>query len=109
VTVDDDLAAGGRIGPFTVVAMAGKSPGEVALLWPERRLLIVGDACVGNPPGKLGLLPAKVMDDRPELLRSLARAADELDFDVLLVGDGVPILEGGRDALRTLVAESKAP
>lgn len=102
VPVDDELAVGQRVGPLTVVAAAGKSPGEVALHWPERRILFVGDACVGNPPGKLALLPAKVIDDAAQLKRSLAALA-ELDFDALLTADGTPILHGARAALAALV------
>jgi glyoxylase-like metal-dependent hydrolase (beta-lactamase superfamily II) len=103
VPVDDELAAGGRVGPLVVEPAPGKSPGEVALHWPERRILFIGDACVGHPPGALGLLSTKVIDDAAELGRSLQRLARELDFDTLLVGDGVPILEGGRPALTALV------
>lgn len=103
VTVDEPLAAGQKVGPFEVVPMAGKSPGEIALYWPERKILLVGDACVGNPPGQLGLLPAAAIDDAAALRASLARAARELDFDVLLVGDGASILAGGRAALAALV------
>ena len=103
VTVDDALADGDRVGPFVVVGAPGKSPGEVALHWRERRILVVGDACVGPTPGTLGLLPAKVIDDAAELGRSLARLA-ELDFETLLLGDGHSILDGGRAALRALVA-----
>ena len=91
------------MGPFVVVSVPGKSPGEIALHWPERRLLVVGDACVGNPPGALGLLPEKVMDDPAQLRRSLARLATEVDADVILVGDGAPILGGGGAALAALV------
>lgn len=109
VAVDDPLAPGDRVGPFTVVAMEGKSPGEIALHWPERRLLLVGDACVGNPPGELGLLPAKVIDDPAALARSLGRAARELDIDTLLVGDGAPILTGARAALTALVQRLENP
>jgi glyoxylase-like metal-dependent hydrolase (beta-lactamase superfamily II) len=109
VTVDDELAAGDRVGPFTVVAMDGKSPGEIALHWPERRLLLIGDACVGNPPGQLGLLPPAAIDDRAALIRSLGRAARELDVEVVLVGDGVPILSGGGAALATLVHSLENP
>jgi glyoxylase-like metal-dependent hydrolase (beta-lactamase superfamily II) len=104
IPVDAELAVGEKIGPLEVVAAGGKSPGEVAFFWPDRRILIVGDACVGNPPGKLSLLPAKVIDDLAALKRSLAGLA-ELDFDTLLVGDGVPILGGARAALRQLVEE----
>jgi glyoxylase-like metal-dependent hydrolase (beta-lactamase superfamily II) len=103
VAVDDELRPGQRVGPFTIVDAAGKSPGEIALHWPERRLLVVGDACIGKPPGALGLLPAAVIDDRPRLQASLARLAD-LDFDTLIVGDGAHILSGARAALRALVA-----
>lgn len=103
VTVDDTIADGDRVGPFVVVGAPGKSPGEVALHWRERRILVVGDACVGPKPGALGLLPASVIDDAAELRRSLARLA-ELDFETLLLGDGHCIVDGGRAALRALVA-----
>ncbi len=101
--LDDRLAVGDAIGPLTVIAAAGKSPGEVALHWPERRILFAGDAVIGNPPGACGLLREKVMDDPARLRESVARLL-ELDFDTLLVGDGVPILEGAKARLAELVA-----
>jgi glyoxylase-like metal-dependent hydrolase (beta-lactamase superfamily II) len=102
--IDEDLAAGERVGPFIVVGAEGKSPGEIALHWPERRLLVVGDACVGKPPGECALLPESVIDDPAVLRRSLERLLRTIDFDALLLGDGAPILEGGRAALERLVA-----
>src|SRR3981189_322018 len=42
--IDDDLHPGQRVGSLNVVPAQGKSPGEVALHWPERRILLVGDA-----------------------------------------------------------------
>jgi len=101
--IDADLATGEQVGPFRIVGVPGKSPGEVALHDPERRLLILGDAAIGNPPGRLSLLPDRAMDD-PAQLRSSLRRLLELDFDAVLVGDGAPILEGGRERLRDLVA-----
>jgi glyoxylase-like metal-dependent hydrolase (beta-lactamase superfamily II) len=100
--VDEELRWGERLGPFEVVPAPGKSPGEVALHWPERRILLVGDACVGKPPGECALLPDAVIDDKPRLVTSL-RALAALDFDALLLADGVPILQGGRAALQRLV------
>jgi glyoxylase-like metal-dependent hydrolase (beta-lactamase superfamily II) len=97
------LHPGQGVGPLAVVAAQGKSPGEVALHWPERRILLVGDACVGNPPGQCALLPDKVIDDKTALIESLRRLS-RLDFDSLLVGDGAPVLEGGRAALERLLA-----
>jgi glyoxylase-like metal-dependent hydrolase (beta-lactamase superfamily II) len=103
VTVDDSLAIGEQIGPLVVVGAAGKSPGEIALHWPERRALIIGDACVGKPAGSLALLPRAVIDDLPVLQESLIALA-ALDVDALLLCDGAPILTGARDALLSLVA-----
>jgi glyoxylase-like metal-dependent hydrolase (beta-lactamase superfamily II) len=105
--IDAELQHGERVGPFAVVDAHGKSPGEVALHWPERRLLVVGDACVGKTPGECALLPDAVIDDKPALCASLRRLAG-LDFDALLVGDGHPVLEGGRAALERLVARLPA-
>ena len=102
-TLDDALSVGQTIGPLVVVDAAGKSPGEVAFHWPERRLLMVGDAVIGNPPGSCGLLREKVMDD-PERLRQSVRRLLDLDFDTLLVGDGEPVLEGAKARLEELVA-----
>jgi glyoxylase-like metal-dependent hydrolase (beta-lactamase superfamily II) len=101
--VDDDLLVGQRVGPFVVVDAHGKSPGEIALHWPQRRILVVGDACVGKPPGACSLLPQNVIDDITALRGSLARLAREIDFDALLLGDGAAILSGGRAALQALV------
>jgi glyoxylase-like metal-dependent hydrolase (beta-lactamase superfamily II) len=100
--LDDELHTGAEIGPLTVVGAAGKSPGEVALYWPERRILIVGDAVVGDPPGKCKLLPDKVVDD-PAGLRDSVRSLLALDFDILLAGDGEPILQGAKQRLTELV------
>jgi glyoxylase-like metal-dependent hydrolase (beta-lactamase superfamily II) len=99
--LDDHLLEGQQLGPLFVVGVPGKSPGEVALHWPERRTLIVGDAIIGHPAGRCSLLPEAVMDD-PGRLRASVRRLLDVDFDTLLVGDGVPILTGARERLREL-------
>src|SRR5207244_6836314 len=100
--LDDELHVGEKIGPLTVIGAAGKSPGEVVLHWPERKILVVGDAVVGDPPGKCKLLREKVVDD-PAGLRESVRSLLALDFDILLPGDGEPILQGAKERLRELV------
>ena len=100
--LDDEMRAGEKVGPLVVVGVPGKSSGEVAFHWPDRKLLIVGDAVIGNPPGWCGLLPDRVMDNPPRL-RASVRALLTLDFDTLLPGDGEPILKGAKERLKELV------
>jgi glyoxylase-like metal-dependent hydrolase (beta-lactamase superfamily II) len=100
--LDDSLTLGEKVGPFVVLGAPGKSPGEVVLHWPERKILVAGDCVIGNPPGKCGLLPDKVVDD-PLRLRESVRGLLALDFDTLLVGDGVPILQSARERLQELI------
>jgi glyoxylase-like metal-dependent hydrolase (beta-lactamase superfamily II) len=100
--LDGQLNPGDKVGPFVVIVAPGKSQGEVVLHWPARKILLVGDAVVGDPPGKCKLLPDKVVDD-PARLRDSVRQLLALDFDILLVGDGVPILQSARARLRELV------
>ena len=100
--LDDELKIGDNAGPFTVMGAPGKSLGEVVLYWPERKILLVGDAVVGDPPGKCKFLPDKVVDD-PARLRETARALLAVDFDTLLFGDGVPILASAKERLRALI------
>lgn len=101
--VDEALEVGQRVGPFTIIGVPGKSAGEIALHDPARGLLVVGDAVIGNPPGELSLLPDRVVDD-PAQLRDSVRALMALDFDALIVGDGVSILQGAKERLGKLVA-----
>jgi glyoxylase-like metal-dependent hydrolase (beta-lactamase superfamily II) len=102
-TVDDELKLDSKVGPFVVRGAPGKSLGEVVLHWPERKILLVGDAVVGHPPGGCKLLPDKVVDDPPRLRESV-RGLLALDFDTLLVGDGNPILHGAKERVKELVA-----
>jgi len=101
--LDDELRVGEKIGPFVIVGVPGKSPGEIALHWLERRILLVGDSVIGNPPGRCNLLPERVMDD-PARLRASVKQLLTLDFDTLLVGDGELILQDAKERLRELVA-----
>ena len=87
-----------------VVRMKGlKSPAECAFFWPARKILFVGDAVAGHPEGKLSLV--KKHQDNPEVPKAL-KALLDLDFDGLLVGDGEPFLNGGKNALTNFVEAS---
>ena len=107
--LDGELHEGETIGALKVIGVSGKSPGEVAFLWPARKTLIVGDAFVGNPPGRLSLLHERVMDDPARLRRSVNQLL-ALDFDTILVGDGVHIIADAKNRLKELVDSfGKAP
>jgi glyoxylase-like metal-dependent hydrolase (beta-lactamase superfamily II) len=100
--LDDELQIGEKIGQLSVIGADGKSSGEVVLHWPERKILIVGDVVVGDPPGRCKLLSEKVVDDLPRLRESV-RSLLSLDFDILLPGDGEPILQSAKERLGELV------
>ena len=106
--VDEAISSGEIFGPLQVIPAKGKSPGEVALYWPARRILMLGDAAVGNPPGRLSLLPEEKLDE-PARLRESLRALLQVDFDCLLLGDGVPVLKDGKAALTELVESFPEP
>lgn len=96
VPADWTVEDGDDVYGLTVVHVPGKSPGEIALFWPERRALLVGDALIA-PYGRVKTVPEDKMDDPALLKRSLARLKT-LDFDALLVGDGDPVLSGAKAA-----------
>src|SRR5262249_48845403 len=100
--IDGDLSVGEKIGPLTIVAVPGKSPGEVARYWPETELLFVGDAVIGNRPGHCALVREKVMDNPTRLRRSVRELLD-IEFDTLLFGDGVSIVHDAKLRLNELV------
>ena len=106
--LDGEIHTGEKIGVLEVVGVSGKSPGEVALLWPARKALIVGDAIIGNPPGQLGLLRERVMDDPARLRRSVQQLL-ALDFDKILVGDGVSVIGDAKQRLKELIDSFPAP
>ena len=85
-----------------VVVPNNKTPGETALYWEDRKLLYVGDALIGDPPGKLRLLPEKMYADIQRAKNGIKTLMD-LDFDTLLVGDGDSILSGAKTAVEEFI------
>ena len=85
-----------------VVVPNNKTPGETALYWEDRKLLYVGDALIGDPPGKLRLLPEKMYADIQRAKNGIKTLMD-FDFDTLLVGDGDSILSGAKTAVAEFI------
>ncbi len=98
LTPDEVLPGGWR-----VLDMAGKTLGEIGLFREAGGgVLLLGDSLIGDPPGRLRLLPDAKIDDRNLLLASLSRIA-ALQFDVLLLGDGKPVLSDAADRVRAFL------
>lgn len=91
--VDD----GDRVHGLVCVHLPGKSPGELALYWPERRLFLLGDALIA-PCGRLKTVPVEKQDD-PARLKASLELLRTYDFDHLLVGDGDPLLGDAKSAV----------
>ncbi len=76
-----------------------KSPGETALLLSQGEgILFIGDAIIGWPRGEFSLLPTTIYKD-PKKAREGIKVLLGYDYDTVLVGDGEPILEGGKGAI----------
>jgi uncharacterized cupin superfamily protein len=76
----------------------GKSPGEIALHFPEKRAVLSGDLVVGEPIGLLMLLADEKLADPPKAALELRKIL-ALPFDAILVGDGHSILQDARQRL----------
>ena len=79
-----------------------KSLGETALYWQYRKILILGDALIGKPPGDVSLLPREKYADIT-LARKGISVLRELDFDALLLSDGQPIPKDGKIAVENFI------
>lgn len=100
-TADSTFADGDLLlGALEVIHIPGaKTPGECAFYFPRPKALVLGDVLIGKPSGELSMMaPEKYAD--PELARRSLRRLLDYDVDLVLVGDGDPILAGGGDALR---------
>ncbi|HTM22310.1 MAG TPA: MBL fold metallo-hydrolase [Kofleriaceae bacterium] len=95
VPVDDSFDDGDLLGGELEVVRVpdAKSPGESALWWARRRVLIVGDAVIGKPPGQVSMLPDGKFRDPVAARRGLVRLAT-YPAELLLVGDGASITSG---------------
>lgn len=104
--VDRFLSPGDELpGGWRVIGMAGKTPGEIALYREAAPgVVLVGDSLIGDPPGELRLLPAEKIHDRSMLGVSLAQLAP-LEYEILLVGDGEPILHDAARRVRDFLRE----
>jgi len=98
--VDATLGDGDRIGPVEVIHAPGHTPGHLAFWWPERKVLIAGDAIATYPVFAPGW---PVFTLNPTQHRASLERMAGLDPEVLAVGHGDPLTAGAAVRLRSLV------
>ena len=77
----------------------GKSPGEIALVWPDLRTAFLSDLVWGGPSGSLSFLPDDVLADAPRAALELRKLLAYPQIETILVGDGDSIFGNGRERL----------
>jgi len=82
-------------GGLKAIHVPGHCAGQLAFLWPRRRLLFAADAC-SNMPSLGYSLGYENLQDGIDSLRKLAA----LDFDIALFGHGKPIMSGASEAFK---------
>jgi hypothetical protein len=82
-------------------------PDETALQIPSRAALACADGVIrGGDDGELAFVPDFLMDDPEQTkqgLRDAYRRLLQLDFDLLLLAHGEPVIGRGKEALRAFV------
>jgi glyoxylase-like metal-dependent hydrolase (beta-lactamase superfamily II) len=91
---DGDTTAGSGL----IIGVPGHTPGSIALLVPDRRVLFTGDT-IAFHDGSPILGPFNI--DRDEAIRSVRKQA-ELEFDVACFGHGDPIVGEASRRIRSL-------
>jgi glyoxylase-like metal-dependent hydrolase (beta-lactamase superfamily II) len=102
LAADDTVDDGDQVGELRVIGVRGaKTGGEIALHWPARKLIAVGDAAIGRPSGALSMLADEKFADVAAARAGVAALA-QLGVEIVLVGDGDDVLTGGAAALGAL-------
>ncbi len=101
--VDEHLKDGDHIGPLTVMGAPGHTPGSLTFWWPERKTLFSGDIVSTWPENALGW-PAITLDNK-ENRDSVGKLCDMVTAELVCVGHGDPVVEGGAQFMRKLFEE----
>ena len=80
-----------------------KSPGETAFYMKDQKTMLVGDALIGKVPGQVNMLPSDKFKDPVKAKAGLQKLMS-YEFETLLVGDGVSIFKGAKEAVAKFLA-----
>jgi glyoxylase-like metal-dependent hydrolase (beta-lactamase superfamily II) len=99
--VDDAVGNDDAVGPLQVLHAPGHSPGHLAFFWPERGVLLAGDAIATWPE----LCPGwKAFTLNEEQHADSLRRMAALDARVVCVGHGDAITQDAADLVRRLLS-----
>ncbi|WP_322797247.1 MBL fold metallo-hydrolase [Tepidiforma sp.] len=93
-------------GGMRIVHMPGHTPGSIALYFPNRGAVIVGDA-MQYKFGRL-MLPSRLFTQDMALAAASIRKLAELDFETLCFSHFRPILSGAAPRVRELARTARA-
>jgi len=98
--VDQSLKEADQVGPLTIVSTPGHTPGCLSFYWPAKKALFVGDVIVTWPRVEAGW--AGLTLDMKQNIQSVGKLSDFGDVEIVGVGHGEPIPEGGIEVLKKL-------
>lgn len=98
--VDESLSEGDTAGPLQVLHIPGHSPGHLGFHWPERGLVIAGDAIATWPRFEAGW-PAFTIN--PDQHRESVRRLASLEARIIGVGHGDPLTQATSARVHELV------
>lgn len=102
VPVDVRLEDGQSYEGFTVIHCPGHTPGSIALLDRERKVLVAGDTM--NHEQELRPMSDQYNID-PKAHRQSIKKLSSYEFEVVLFGHGAPIAKGGAAQVKALAAK----
>ena len=99
--IDESVGEDDAVGPLRVLHVPGHSPGHLAFFWPERRVLISGDAIATWPRFEAGW-PAFTLNPEQHV-ESIRRLAG-LEAGIVGVGHGDPITIDAAERVHSLAS-----
>jgi glyoxylase-like metal-dependent hydrolase (beta-lactamase superfamily II) len=83
----------------------GKSPGEIALVWPNLGAAFISDLVWGGPSGAFSFLPDEKLADPASAALELRKLVAYPQVTTILVGDGHSIYGNAREKLLECLVE----
>ena len=108
INVDEQVSDGDMIGSLKVIHTPGHTPGHISLYYEKDKLLLGADSIYKHVFGAEGMyISAPQVSIDPVTAIVSAQRLSKVNFDKLLMAhQDCPLLEGAREAVETLVANS---